>query len=81
MAFASVGYEIPKFSLPTLIFILQFIFISVGYLVSHEIWRFFYPETDTDPKFDKLANFLLKDQNAAGGVGIGIGYVSWNVLF
>merc|ERR1712168_515802 len=50
------------------------LFYSVGYLVSHEIWRFFYPETDTDPKFDKLANFLLKDQNAAGGVGIGIGY-------
>lgn len=55
--------------------VLQFLFIAVGYLVSHEIWRIFIdPDIDTDPKFDELANFLLTDQIAAGGVGISVAY-------
>ena len=58
--------------------IFQFIFISVGWLVSHEIWRLVHPETDTEVDVESLVNFVLTDQNGLGGASIGIGYVSDN---
>ena len=57
----------------------QFIFLSVGWLLTGEIWRFFNPETSTDPNLEGLANFILTDQIALGGAGIGIGYVSYSI--
>jgi len=54
--------------------IAQFIFISTGWLVSHEIWRLFNPETDTEVNVESLVNFLVTDQNSLGGASIGIGY-------
>merc|ERR1719500_1385735 len=54
--------------------IAQFIFISTGWLVSHEIWRLFNPETDTEVNVESLVNFVVTDQNGLGGASIGIGY-------
>ena len=59
--------------------IFQFIFISTGWLVSHEIWRLFNPETDTEVNVESLVNFVVTDQNGLGGASIGIGYVSYTV--
>ena len=56
----------------------QFIFSCAGWFVSYEIWRFFNPETETEPEvdLDKLFNFAFGDQGALNNVGIGLGYVS-----
>ena len=50
--------------------------MSVGWLLSHEVYKIWHPDVDTDPNFEGLSNFLFSDQAALGGAGIGIGYVS-----
>ena len=50
--------------------------MSVGWLVSHEVWRIFHPETETEVRWDELANFVLDDEGAVDGVIISMGYVS-----
>ena len=49
--------------------------MTVGWFASSEIWRIFYPETDTNVDFGKLQNFVLTDQKSLNGVTIGLGYV------
>ena len=44
--------------------------------MSHEIWRLFYPDTDTDPDLESLVNFIVTDQRGLGGASISLGYVS-----
>ena len=58
----------------------QFIFISTGWLVSHEIWRLFNPDTDTEVDLDSLVNFIVTDQRGLGGASISLGYVSLLLL-
>ena len=53
--------------------------MSVGWLLTHEIYKLWNPSVDTDPNYEGLANFVLSDQAALGGAGIGIGYVSINL--
>ena len=36
----------------------------------------FNPDTESEPKWDQLANFVLEDQGALNGALISIGYVS-----
>ena len=52
--------------------------MTVGWFLSHEVWRLFYPETDTNVDFEKLQNFVLTDQKSFNGVTIGLGYVNIN---
>merc|ERR1711997_1299839 len=61
--------------------IAQFIFMSTGWLVSHEIWRLFNPETDTEVNVESLVNFVVTDQNSLGGASIGIGYGVTSAIF
>ena len=61
---------------PITVLCFQFIFISTGWLVSHEIWRLFNPDTDTDVDLDSLVNFIVTDQRGLGGASISLGYVS-----
>ena len=53
--------------------------MSVGWLLTHEIYKLWNPSVDTDPNYEGLTNFILSDQAALGGAGIGIGYVSINL--
>ena len=53
--------------------------MSVGWLLTHEIYKLWNPSVDTDPNYEGLANFALSDQAALGGAVIGIGYVSINL--
>ena len=54
----------------------QFTFLSLGWLVAHEMWRFFNPSADTDLNLTSLSDFVLDDQTALTGATINIGYVS-----
>ena len=56
--------------------ILQFLFLSLGWLVAHEMWRFFNPAAETDLDVTVLSDFVLDDQTGLTGATINVGYVS-----
>lgn len=54
--------------------VMQAVITSVGWLVAHEVWRIFHPETETEVRWDELANYVLDDEGAVDGVIISMGY-------
>ena len=59
--------------------ILQFLFLTVGWLVAHEMWKFFNPNADTELNVSKLSDFVLSDQTGLENAGINMGYVSGDI--
>ena len=55
---------------------MQFLFLTAGWWVAHEMWRLVRPDTPTDTDLAGLQDFLLSDENGLIGAAIGMGYVS-----
>ena len=55
---------------------LQFLFLTAGWWVAHEMWRLVRPDTPTDTDLAGLQDFLLSDESGLIGAAIGMGYVS-----
>merc|ERR1711997_799834 len=61
---------------------LQFLFLSVGWLVAHEMWKFFNPNADTELNIAKLSDFVLSDQTGLENAAINMGYgIASTLLF
>ena len=58
---------------------LQFLFLTVGWLVAHEMWKFFNPNADTELNVSKLSDFVLSDQTGLENAAINMGYVSGDI--